>query len=153
MINATTIAIVSDTHGMLPHFVVKKLQEKSIAHIIHAGDICGPKVISELRRIAPVTCVRGNMDAPTAGNTSELVEVNGFLLYVLHNLYDIDIDPRSAGVHVVIHGHLHRPSIEWKNEILYLNPGSCSYPRGHQPPSFALIETHDKSLQPEIIYQ
>lgn len=146
------IAVLSDTHGILPTFVHRALEQLAPAHIIHAGDICDMKIVDTLRQIAPVTRVRGNMDSREIGEASAVAEMDGLLFYVLHNLYDLDIDPRAAGVSAVIHGHLHRPSIEWRDEVLFLNPGSCTYPRGHHAPSFALIQIKGGTLLPEIVY-
>ena len=147
------IAVLSDTHGVLPAFVSHALKADPPIHIIHAGDVCSNQILRDLRKIAPVTFVRGNMDGPKSGPSSEVADVNGLLLYVLHNLYDLDIDPGSIGISAVIHGHLHLASIEWKEGVLYLNPGSCAFPRGNRPASFARIELNGDTLCPEIVYQ
>ena len=153
MLHSDWIAVLSDTHGVLPGFVTAALSQHAPVHIIHAGDVCSGKILHALKKFAPLTYVRGNMDSSKFGADSELAEINSQLFYVLHNIYDLDLDPASAGISAVIHGHLHRPSIEWKNDILFLNPGSCAYPRGGHPPSFARIELRDGRLVPEIIYQ
>ncbi|MBN2718598.1 MAG: YfcE family phosphodiesterase [Deltaproteobacteria bacterium] len=153
MSHSKWIAVLSDTHGVLPAFILDALRDNPPIHIIHAGDVCAPEIIAQLRKIAPISHVRGNMDSHSFGPATEAAQIDGLLFYILHNLYDLDLDPKSAGVAAVIHGHLHRPSIEWKRGILFLNPGSCSYPRGDHPPSFARIELGDDALHPEIVYQ
>lgn len=149
----TTIGVLSDTHGTLPHFVVQEFRARNVNHILHAGDVCDAQIITSLQRIAPTTWVRGNMDSRKDGSANEIAEIDGLYFYILHNAYEIDIDPKAADVCAVIHGHLHLPSIEWKNEVLFLNPGSCAYPRGGHPPSIAIINISDDTLHPEIIYK
>ncbi|MBN2340709.1 MAG: metallophosphoesterase family protein [Deltaproteobacteria bacterium] len=147
------IGLLSDTHGHLPRFVHDGLTDLLVTHIIHAGDVGEPNLLAELQRIAPTTWVCGNMDSRSIGPKSAVAEVGDSHLYVLHNLYDIDIDPGAAGMCAVVHGHLHEPSIKWKDKILYINPGSCVYPRGGHPPSFAVIRVQNDRLIPEIIFK
>lgn len=147
-----TIAVLSDTHGVLPSFVTCELRQMKIDHIIHAGDICHDNVITSLQRLAPTTWVRGNMDSPKMGTASAVAQVGQWNIYILHNLYDLDIDPASANMNAVVHGHLHVPSIEWKDDILFLNPGSCATPRQGHPPSFAIIEITQGKLVPKFIF-
>lgn len=149
--NSLTIGVLSDTHGTLPLFVIQTFQKHNVSHIIHGGDVCDMKIISTLQKLAPTTWVRGNMDSARNGNVSEVIEFEQHSFYVLHNIYNLDIDPESAQMSVVIHGHLHVPSIEWKNEILFLNPGSCVAPRGGHPPSCAIIEIQDHAVFPKIV--
>ena len=152
MTDTRWIAVLSDTHGTLPTFVTRALKQLPPVHIFHAGDVCDPKILDTLRNIAPLSWVRGNMDSRNTGDATAVADIDGMLFYVLHNLYDLDIDPRAAGMAAVIHGHLHVPSIEWRDRVLFLNPGSCVYPRGHHAPSYARIELKCGSLLPEIVY-
>ena len=112
------IGIISDTHGLLRPEAVERLA--GVDHILHAGDIGRPEVISELRRIAPTTAVRGNVDRDewAAGYPqTELVKLGGRWFYVLHNLAELDLDPAAAGIDVVVSGHSHRPKIETVNGV------------------------------------
>lgn len=120
------IGIISDTHSLLRpearNFLV------GCDQIVHAGDICGPEIIEALARIAPVTAVRGNNDrGEWARGLAETVmlKVGEVWLYVIHDLAQLDIEPRAAKVRVVISGHSHKPRIEQREEVLYLNPGSA----------------------------
>ena len=118
--------------------------------IIHAGDIGGPEVLEELSKAAPVKAVRGNMDMDDWAHRlpeTKLIEVGGVLLYVIHDVYKINIKPAKAGVGAVIHGHTHKPSsIEDHNGVLFLNPGSATHPRYNSPASVALLHVKGKSL-------
>jgi len=122
----TTVGVISDTHGLL-----RPEARASLAgcdRIIHAGDIGSPEVLSALAEIAPLHAVRGNVDtggwAATLPET-EVVEIDGLHLYVLHDLGTLDLDPAAAGFRVVISGHSHRPTASVKDGVLYFNPGSA----------------------------
>src|SRR5436190_11191518 len=107
------IGIISDTHGLLRPAAIKQLARAN--HIIHAGDIGAPEVIEGLRRIAPTTAIRGNIDVGAWAKDypdSELVVLGGRSLYVLHNLKEIKLDPAASGFEVIISGHSHRPKID-----------------------------------------
>src|ERR1051325_8333939 len=120
------IGIISDTHGLLRPAAIKQLAEAD--HIIHAGDIGAPEVIEGLRRIAPTTAVKGNVDAgewAKAYPDDKLVGIGGRAFYVLHNLNELKLDPSVSGFDVVVSGHSHRPKIERRNGILYVKPGSA----------------------------
>jgi putative phosphoesterase len=96
--------------------------------IIHAGDICDPTIIEELARIAPVTVVRGNNDRGAWANAlpeTELVEVGGIFIHVIHDLAQLNWDSGVTGFQVVVSGHTHRPGFERRNGVLCVNPGSA----------------------------
>ena len=146
------IGIISDTHGLLRPEAVKRLAGAD--HIIHAGDIGAPEVVEGLRRIAPTTAVRGNIDAGEWAKDypdTELVVLDGRTLYVLHNLNEIKLDPAASGFDVIISGHSHRPKIETKNGVLYLNPGSAGPRRFKLPIAVATLEFSDRALLPQIL--
>jgi len=108
--------------------------------IIHAGDICDSMVIDELARIAPVTVVRGNNDRGAWANAlpeTELVKFGGTFIYVIHDLAQLDIHPNGAGVRVVVSGHSHRPVIEHRDGVVFVNPGSAGPRRFKLPISIA----------------
>ena len=146
------IGVISDTHGLLRPEAVKAL--KGVELIIHAGDIGNPKVLAGLMRIAPVHAVRGNTDRgdwATDLPPTLVVEVGGVHLFVLHELFCLDLDPAAAGLAAVIFGHSHHPHLERQNGVLYLNPGSAGPRRFTLPVTLALLKIEGNSLEPEFI--
>ncbi len=146
------VGVISDTHGLLRPGAVQALQ--GVELIVHAGDIGAPQVLEGLRQIAPVYAVRGNTDrGEWAGELplAAVVEVGGVRLYVLHELFALDLDPGAAGFHAVIYGHSHRPHQERKNGVLYLNPGSAGPRRFILPVTLARLRVKDTSLTTEFI--
>jgi len=146
------IGVISDTHGLLRPQAVQAL--KGVELIIHAGDIGDPKILRALKRIAPVYAVRGNTDRgdwATHLPQTRVVEVGGVLLYVLHELFTLDLDPAAAGLAAVIFGHSHRPHLEPKNGVLFLNPGSAGPRRFTLPVTLARIKLQGDSLHPELV--
>jgi hypothetical protein len=105
-------------------------------HIIHAGDIDTPDVLEKLRRLAPVTAVRGNNDrgAWAAGIPAyEVLEFGAVSVYVRHDRSELDIDPAGAGFHVMVFGHSHQPVVERRDGVLFVNPGSAGPRRFRLP--------------------
>ncbi len=150
--NSHLVGVISDTHGRLPHDVLTAF--KGVDLIIHAGDIDTPVVLDALKKISPVVAVRGNMDrGPWADALprAEVVEIGQAILYVLHDPSVLDLEPDAAGFNAVISGHTHRPALETKNGVLFLNPGSAVMPRFNTPACVALIRIHNNSLAPQFI--
>jgi len=146
------IGVISDTHGLLRPQAVQALA--GVKLIIHAGDIGDPKILRRLERIAPVHAVRGNTDRGDWARDlpqSLVVEVGGVHLYVLHELFCLDLDPAAAGLAAVIYGHSHRPHLEPKNGVLFLNPGSAGPRRFTLPVTLARIKLQGDSLHPELV--
>jgi uncharacterized protein len=146
------VGIISDTHGLLRPEAIKHLAGTD--HIIHAGDIGAPEVIEGLRRIAPTTAIRGNIDAGEWAKNypdTELVVLGGRAFYVLHNLEEIKLDPAASGFDVIISGHSHRPRIETKTGVLYLNPGSAGPRRFKLPIAVAILVLSDQAILPRIL--
>ena len=146
------IGLISDTHGLLRPEAVAAL--RGCAQIIHAGDIGKPQVLDGLRVIAPLEAIRGNID--TADWAQVLPErldlrIGGLTLHVLHDLKQLDIDPLAAGIDVVIAGHSHKPKVERRDGVLYVNPGSAGTRRFSLPISLALLELNDGQAQVELI--
>lgn len=132
----TRIALISDTHGLLRPEALDFV--RGADHIIHAGDIGNAAILEQLACVAPVTAVRGNNDkgewAQAIADT-ELVEISGVLLYVLHDANELAIDPAAAGVQVVVAGHSHTPAVARREGVLYVNPGSAGPRRFRLPVS------------------
>ena len=146
------VGVISDTHALLRPEAVRLLT--SCDQIIHARDIGAPEVIEVLRSIAPVTAIKGNIDLGLWAEDypeSKLVTLGNRTLYVLHNLKEIDLDATVSGIDVVISGHSHRPMIQTKNGVLYLNPGSAGPRRFKLPVSVATLVLADRAICPQIV--
>jgi hypothetical protein len=149
---ASKIAVLSDTHGLLREEAGSRLHGCDL--ILHAGDLGGPSVLAELRRMAPVVAVRGNVDTgPWASglHAEECIDVEGHRIWVVHDLSTLSLDPAAAGIGVVIYGHSHKPAVEWKAGILYLNPGSAGPKRFHLPVSMAFLRLTREGAIPELV--
>jgi putative phosphoesterase len=123
-------------------------------HIIHAGDIGAPEILEKLATIAPVSAIRGNVDRAAWARKlaeTEVVELAGISIYVLHDLAALDLKPEAAGFKVVISGHSHVPKQETKNGVLYLNPGSAGPRRFKLPVSVAGITIRGGKIAAEIL--
>jgi uncharacterized protein len=146
------IGVISDTHGLLRPEAVELLRGSE--HIIHAGDIGAPEIIPELRKIAPVTAIRGNVDTQTWAQSfpeTEVVELGGVDIYILHDANAIDLNPKAAGFAAVISGHSHKPKQERKDGVLYFNPGSAGPRRFKLPISVGRMEIVDGKVSAEIL--
>lgn len=150
--NNFLVGVISDTHGLLQLAAIEAFKGTDL--IIHAGDVGKPDILEDLQAIAPVEAVRGNMDIDGWAHKlpeAKLIEVGSVLLYVIHDVYKIDIKPAEARISAIIHGHTHRPSsIEDHNGVLFLNPGSATHPRFNSPASVALLHVKEKSLVPQF---
>jgi uncharacterized protein len=148
----TTIGVISDTHGLLRPEAVEAL--RGVSQILHAGDVGSAEVLEELRAIAPVTAVRGNVDREGWAKRlrqSELVEVGGVSVYMLHILDELDLKPEAAGFRVVVHGHSHVPKSEVKNGVLYFNPGSAGPRRFRLPVTLGRLIVEGGGVRGEIV--
>ena len=146
------IGVISDTHGLLRPEAIAALRGSE--HIIHAGDIDDPDILTQLAEIAPVTAVRGNVDiAPWAKKVpaTNVLEVGSVLIYVLHNLDDLDLKPEAAGFAAVIYGHTHVPKQETKHGVLYFNPGSAGPRRFKLPVSVGKLVIEEGKLRGKIV--
>jgi uncharacterized protein len=133
-----SLALVSDTHGLLRESV--KVALRGVGLIVHAGDVGSRRIVEDLERIAPVVVVSGNVDDVLPGlSRTELVSVNGQLLYVLHDLATLDLDPERAGISMVVSGHSHKAQIEKRNGVYYINPGSIGPRRFRLPITYAAV--------------
>jgi putative phosphoesterase len=146
------IGVISDTHGLIRPEALAALA--GCDPIIHAGDVGRPDILDALRDIAPVHAVRGNVDrGPWAEQLPEIaiVEVEGCLLYVLHDLAALDVDPAAAGFGAVISGHTHRPMIGTKDGVLRFNPGAAGPRRFTLPVTVGRLILADGELSAEIV--
>jgi len=147
-----TIGVISDTHGLVRPAALEALRGAEL--IIHCGDIGDAGVLDALRALAPVRAVRGNNDrGPWAASLacSEVVEAGGQMLYVLHDVADLDLEPAAAGFAAVLAGHSHRPSVEHRRGVLYLNPGSAGPRRFTLPIAMALLDVSPRGCDARIV--
>jgi uncharacterized protein len=146
------VGVISDTHGLIRPEAVAALHGSDL--IIHAGDVGAPQVLDELRKLAPIFVVRGNIDqAHWAGAlpATAHVEVGGLSFHVLHDIAELDLDPATVGYAAVVYGHSHQPSIETRSGVLFLNPGSAGPRRFRLPVSIARVSVSGGTLRPEIV--
>lgn len=146
------IGVISDTHGLLRPEARVALAEAE--HILHAGDVGNAEILESLREIAPVTAIRGNVDVRGECSllpATEAVELGGRLFYLVHSVHDLDLDPKAAQVDVVVSGHSHKPRIERKDGVMYLNPGSAGPRRFDLPVSVALVTVGEDGVEARIV--
>lgn len=145
------VGLISDTHGLMRTEALAALE--GVAHIVHAGDIGTAEILAQLRAIAPVTAVRGNNDRGTWASgigEREVVDIGGKLIYVMHDLKELDLDPAACGFAVVVTGHSHKPLITTRDAVLYVNPGSAGPRRFKLPVCVAMLEIGADSMHAEI---
>jgi putative phosphoesterase len=146
------LGIVSDTHGLLRPALMEALA--GVDHIVHAGDIGDEAVLDGLAATAPVTAVRGNMDRERWAarlRYTEVIEIGDTVLYVLHDLEQLGLDPAAAGFDAVISGHTHQPELVERNGVLYVNPGCAGPQRAKVPASAALMDVKGKRIEVQFI--
>lgn len=109
-------------------------------------------MLDALRAVAPVTAIRGNVDkwADSLPDT-EVLELAGRCLYIIHDLKQLDLDPRAAGIDAVISGHSHKPNVHETDGVLYLNPGSAGPRRFTLPIALARLDVYADRLEPSIL--
>src|SRR5437667_12684419 len=123
-------------------------------YIIHAGDVDDPAILKKLAEIAPVTAVRGNVDRGAWAKKipeTNVLEIDGLDIYVLHDLNQLDLRPEAAGFAAVISGHSHVPKQEMKNGVLYFNPGSAGPRRFKLPVSVGRLLVEASKVRGEIL--
>jgi hypothetical protein len=138
--NSLRVGLVSDTHGLL------RPEARAFAggcdYVIHGGDIGSAAILEQLSAMAPLIAVKGNNDRQSWAAhlpETEMIRVGGVFIYVIHDISQLDIEPHAAGVQVIVSGHSHKPLIEQRDGILYINPGSCGPRRFKLPISVAEI--------------
>jgi putative phosphoesterase len=148
----TIVGVISDTHGLLRPEAVAALEGSR--YIVHGGDVGDESILRTLEAIAPVTVVRGNVDTDTWARRlprTAVLDVDGVRIYAVHDISDLDIDPRTAGVNVIVFGHSHRPGIEPRGDVIYLNPGSAGPRRFDLPVSLARLTIEAGVAAAEIV--
>ena len=146
------VGVISDTHGLLRVEALRALA--GCDHILHAGDVGNVGILEQLRKIAPVTAIRGNVDVSGACGElpeTEAVELGGRLFYLVHALADLDIDVKVAGVDCVVSGHTHRADVVDQDGVLYLNPGSAGPRRFRLPVSLARVNLAEAGIGVEMV--
>jgi putative phosphoesterase len=132
------IGLISDTHGLLRPEAVRALAGSEL--IIHAGDVGAPGILEELRRIAPVVAVRGNVDRGEWAKALPETAVAAPGIFVIHDVHDLQVDPAAAGYRAVVSGHSHRPSRTERGGVLYVNPGAAGPRRFRLPVTVATVD-------------
>jgi hypothetical protein len=146
------VGVISDTHGLLRPEAVASLRGSD--RIIHAGDVGGPEVLASLAEIAPVTAVRGNNDKDAWARAlaeTEVVDANGVLIYVLHDIAALDLEPAASGFRVVVAGHSHKPRNEERGGVLWFNPGSAGPRRFKLPIAVGRLVVERGDVHGEIV--
>ena len=146
------VGVISDTHGLLRPEALAFLEGSD--HIVHGGDICDASVLEALAAIAPLTAVRGNnYHGPWSAHLreTERFQLGEVFVYAIHDLAQLDIEPRAAGVQVVVSGHSHKPSVERREGVLYVNPGSAGPRRFKLPISVGELTVIGSSVSARIV--
>ena len=150
--SARLIGLISDTHGLMREEALRALRESDL--IIHAGDVGKPEILDALKALAPVVVVRGNIDTggwARALPTTAVAETETATFYVLHDLHQLDLDPKAAGFHVVVSGHTHKPNHTKRGGVLYVNPGSAGPRRFDLPVTIAQLDMRQRPWNPEFV--
>jgi len=146
------VGLISDTHGLLREAAVRTLQGSDL--IIHAGDVGKPEIITALETLAPVVVVRGNVDAGAwarALPATAVAEAGLALVYVIHDIHQLDLDPAVSGFQVVVSGHSHQPSRAERSGVLYINPGSAGPRRFHLPVTIARLSLDESPWKVDFL--
>jgi putative phosphoesterase len=149
----TQVGLISDTHGLLRDPALRALEGSEL--IIHAGDVGRPEIMDDLRALAPVVVVRGNVDTePWAKElpVTAVAEAGLATIYVLHNLAELDLDPAAAGFQIVVSGHSHEPANATRGGVLYLNPGSAGPRRFSLPITVARLDLRRNPWEFKVVH-
>lgn len=146
------VGLISDTHGLIRPQALDALRKSDL--IVHCGDIGDPAILKALRELAPVRAIRGNNDEGAWASslpTRDVVEVGTHVIYVLHNLAVLDLDPVAAGFTAVVSGHSHKPVIKRRRKILFVNPGSAGPRRFTLPVTIATLALRNARCDAKIV--
>jgi uncharacterized protein len=145
------IGVISDTHGLLRPEAMAALA--GVDHILHAGDIGSADVLVQLATLAPVTAVRGNNDREQWAARipeTEVFTVGSHSIYLLHDIAELDLDPTAAGLAAVVTGHSHKPKVERRAGVLFVNPGSAGPRRFNLPVTVGMLQVSRTTIRAEI---
>jgi uncharacterized protein len=148
----TIVGLISDTHGLLRPEAVAALAGVDL--ILHAGDIGAVEVLTHLKAIAPVVAVRGNTDTGAWSRIvpeTEITEVEGVRIYMLHDLHTLDRASAGKTCQVVVSGHTHKPVIEHRDGMLFVNPGSAGPRRFSLPLSVGRLVVDGSAVRAELV--
>jgi len=146
------VGLISDTHGLVRPEALAALRGSEL--IIHAGDIGKQEVLDELRVIAPTFAVRGNNDTEAWAATvpeREIVEAGERQIWVLHQIGQLYRETISDRCAAVVFGHTHKPLVETRNGVLYINPGSAGPRRFKLPVTIGRLWVTRDGLRAEIV--
>jgi putative phosphoesterase len=150
--NAKRIGLISDTHGLLRKEAVDALRGSEL--ILHAGDVGKTEILEELRKIAPVVAVRGNVDTEEWAKllpVTTVAEAGAAMIYILHDVNALDLNPAASGFHIVVSGHSHKPGKTERDGVLYINPGSAGPRRFQLPVTVAHLRLGQTPYQVEFV--
>ena len=146
------IGLISDTHGLVRPEALAAMEDMD--HILHAGDIVRPDILERLAALAPLTAVRGNNDFGDWADAlpeSTTLQFGAVKVHMLHALGDLRIDPRAEGITVVVSGHSHKPVVEERAGMLYVNPGSAGPRRFRLPISVGELHIDGRSVSARLV--
>jgi len=146
------LGLISDTHGLLREEAVSALRGSDL--ILHAGDVGAPEILETLRNLAPVVAVRGNVDTgewAQALPLKEAISAGPAMIYMIHILNDLDMNPAAGGFQIVVSGHSHKPGQSEKDGVIYINPGSAGPRRFYLPVTVARLDLGRRPWKVEFI--
>jgi len=146
------VGLIADTHALVRPEALDALA--GVTRIVHAGDVGAPEVLRALARVAPVTAVRGNNDhgawAERLPETARIA-VGGRRVLVVHEKTHAAARTPAAGIDVVVTGHSHRPLVEWRDGVLFVNPGSAGPRRFKLPVCVGRLIVDKGHVEAEVI--
>lgn len=146
------LGLISDTHGLLRAQALRAMQGTGL--IIHAGDLGNAAILEELKKLAPVVAVRGNVDTAEWADSLPITAVanaGATKIYVLHDVNQLELDPAASGFSIVVSGHSHKPGQTERDGVLYINPGSAGSRRFRLPITVARLDLDQRPWKPEFI--
>jgi uncharacterized protein len=146
------IGLISDTHGLLRPSALRAMQGAEL--IIHPGDVGDAGILDALKKIAPVVAVRGNVDTEQWAEAlpiTAVADAGATQIYVLHDVKQLDLNPKTAGFSIVVSGHSHQPGQTERDGVIYINPGSAGPRRFQLPITVARLDLNQRPWKAEFI--
>jgi uncharacterized protein len=149
------VGLIADTHGLLRPEVYEAFH--GVEMILHAGDVGGREIVTQLRSIAPVHAVYGNTDRPGEPGLAGSIDVrlSGLNVHVSHG-HELG-SPTPAKLvarypaDIVVYGHTHKALIERLEGALVINPGAAGPRRFDVKPSVAILTLKDGRADVRIV--